>query len=366
MRRTHAYGSLATLAAVASLMAGCGDPVLVLGDPPGTMRLVAGVPETAGITVGPDALSSRLNEPRSLALDGTGSVFVASTGGRVVQRFVPGGVLEIVADTLTCAASLCLQRPFGLAPDGLGGLYIGDANRDAIFHVDLATGEVTLVAGDGTPGVSDDGATAAGSPVSSPAGLAIDPSGRLYFAEGAAARIRRIESDGTLTTVAGSGLRGSSGDGGPATEASIDSPSGLAIGGGVLYFSDATQHRVRRVDLDAGIIDLVAGTGVGGFSGDGGPAVAATLSAPSGLALGPEGNALFVADPGNNRVRRIQLATGVIDTFAGNGQLAFAEELLPAAETPLAAPSGVAVSELGRLYIAATGHHVVWRTTIER
>jgi sugar lactone lactonase YvrE len=350
----------------AVLLGACGDPLLVLGDPPGTMRIVAGVPERPGVAVGADALSSELNEPRSLSLDASGSVFVASYAGRAVQRFVPGGTLEIVADEGTCADTLCLERPFGLAADGMGGVYVGDATRDVILHVDLATDEVTLVAGNGTQGISVDGAPASGSAIASPSGLALDPSGLLYFAEGGSGRIRRIESDGTLSTVAGSGVRGSDGDGGPATEASINSPSGVAIGGGVLYFSDATEHRVRRVDLETGIIDRVAGTGEPGFSGDGGPARAATLRMPTALAISPDGGALFIADTDNHRVRRVAFSTGVIETFAGNGDTAFGEQLREAGATPLDAPRGLAVAATGQIFIGASGHHVVWRTTLQR
>ena len=358
--------SWSTLLASAALVGGCGDPLLVLGDPPGTMRVVAGVPETPGVAVGTDALTSQLNEPRSLSLDAAGTVFVASHAGRVVQRFVPGGALEIVADEATCADALCLERPLGLAADGLGGLYIGDATRDVILHVDLTTGEVTLVAGNGTQGVSADGAPAAGSSVASPNGLALDPSGLLYFAEAGSGRIRRIESDGTLSTVAGSGVRGSDGDGGPATDATINSPSGITIGGGVLYFSDAAEQRVRRVDLETGIIDLVAGSGQAGFSGDGGPARTATLRMPTALALSPDGGALFIADTDNHRVRRVGLSSGLIGTFAGNGDTAFGEQLREAGDTPLDAPRGLAAAATGQIFIGASGHHVVWRSTLQR
>lgn len=345
---------------------GCGDPVLVLGDAPTIMRRVAGVPDSAGIGVGESALTSRLSEPRSIAVDASGTVLVASFAGRVVQRFVPGGALEVVAGTSTCADGLCLDRPIALAADGLGGVYVSDQTIDAILRVDPEDGSAELIAGNGERGVSADGSLAAGSRISAPAGLVIDASGRVYFAEAGAGLIRRIESDGTLTTVAGSGMRGSDGDGGPATEASLGSPSGLALGGGVLYVADALEHRVRMVDLATGTIDAVAGSGDTGFGGDGGAAAAALLNSPHGLALGPDGAALFIADSGNDRVRRVLLGAGTITTFAGNGADTFAGELLPAGDTPLAGPRGVAVTSDGRLFIADTDRHIVWRTTIER
>lgn len=345
---------------------GCGDPLLVLGDAPSIMRLVAGVPDAAGIDVGETALTSRLSQPRSIAVDPSGTVFVASWAGRVVQRFVPGGALEIVAGTSSCAEGLCLDRPLHLAVDGLGRVYVSDQTIDAILRVDPADGSAELIAGNGQRGVSADGSPAAGSPIAAPAGLVLDASGRLYFAESAAGLVRRIESDGTLTTVAGSGDRGSDGDGGPATEASLGSPSGLALGGGVLYVSDALENRVRMVDLAAGTIDGVAGSGDAGFGGDGSAASSALLDSPHGLAVGLDGTSLFIADSGNDRVRRVLLGAGTISTFAGNGADTFAGELLPAGDTPLAGPRSVAVSSEGQLFIADTDRHIVWRTTIER
>lgn len=360
-------GPRAFAAALACVLAtGCGDPVLVLGDIPGTMRLVAGIPDSAGSAVGSTPLESQLGGPRGLAVDSDGTVFVASRDTRMVQRFRSGGSFEILADADACAASLCLERPAAVLPDGLGGLYISDQTTHAVFRLALGSGTLELVAGSGAPGVSPDGAPALGSPLSTPVGIALDPSGRLYIAESGSGLVRRVESDGTLATVAGSGARGSEGDGGPATEASLGRPHGLALAGGRLFIADQLEHRVRVVDLAAGTIDAFAGSGTLGFGGDGGPATAAALNAPTALALGLDATVLFIADTGNHRIRRVRLGTGTIRTFAGTGDTAFNGELLDAGSTSLAEPGGVAATPEGQLYIADTGHHVVWRVTIER
>ncbi|MEN8376432.1 MAG: hypothetical protein ABFS34_13375 [Gemmatimonadota bacterium] len=344
----------------------CGDPVLVLGDNPGIMRRVAGVPESAGSSVGASALDSQLAEPRGLAVDGNDVVYVASTASRMVQRFAVGGALEVVARTSSCANDVCVARPVAVLPDGLGGLYVADIGAHAVFLLDLSSGTLTLIAGTGVQGTAADGSVAAASPLSVPSGLALDASGRPYFAEAGSGRVRRVESDGTLVTVAGSGRRGSEGDGGPATEASLGAPAGLALDGDVLYVADRAEHRIRAVDLATGTIRTIAGNGTPGFSGDGGPAIAASLDSPSGIAVADAGSTLFIADSDNNRVRRVSVSGGGIDTFAGTGSAEFTAELEAAGVTPVAAPAAVATDTRGGLFIAASGHHIVWRTTIER
>ncbi|HUG02534.1 MAG TPA: hypothetical protein VML95_11760 [Longimicrobiales bacterium] len=365
MRGARATASALVWAAALATGA-CGDPLLVLGDVPGTMRLVAGVPDSAGTAVGATPLESLLGGPRGLAADAEGTVFVASHDTRMVQRFRAGEAFEVIADVGTCAGSLCIERPTAVLPDGLGALYISDRAHHAVFRLSPGTGTLELIAGDGSQGVSPDGVTAAGSPLAVPAGLALDPSGRLYIAESGSGRVRRVESDGTLRTVAGSGVRGSGGDGGPATAASLGSPSGLALHAGVLYIADALEHRVRAVDLASGVIETLAGSGTDGFGGDGGPARDAALRAPAALTVALDGRTLFIADTENHRVRRVNLSTGVITTFAGTGDTAFNGDLMEAGGTSLSQPRGVAATEAGQLYIADTGHHVVWRTTIER
>jgi sugar lactone lactonase YvrE len=165
-------------------------------------------------------------------------------------------------------------------------------------------GEITTVAGTGTGGFSGDGGLATDARLSVPAGVAVDGAGTLYIADQENHRVRRVGTDGKITTVAGTGTGGFFGDGGPATRAQLLAPAGVAVdGAGTLYIADTGNHRVRQVGAD-GKITTVAGTGTDGFSGDGGPATRARLWAPAGVAVDSSGN-VYIADERNRRVRRV-------------------------------------------------------------
>ncbi len=215
---------------------------------------------------------------------------------------------------------------------------------------------IDTVAGDGTPGYNGDGRTATEAQLNAPSGAALDAEGNLYIADTSNHRIRRTDAAGNMTTVAGSGAQGYSGDGGPAVAAQLNAPSGVAVdAAGNLYIADTGNHRIRVVDA-AGNIDTVAGSGVQGYSGDGGLAVAAQLNAPSSVAVDTEDNYLYIADTGNQRIRKVD-AAGNIDTVAGNGTQGFSGDGGPAVAAQLNAPSGVAVDAEGAyLYIADTGN----------
>ncbi len=217
------------------------------------------------------------------------------------------------------------------------------------------SGTITTLAG-GYP--FGDGGSATEAALFQLGAMAVDDSGNLFVVDGTRSLIHRITPDGTIRVVAGNGGRGSSGDGGPATKAEIgfsnwEDPTGLALDrSGNLYYSDFSNHRVRRIGVD-GIITTIAGTGSGAFGGDGGPAAQAQLSAPAGLAMDANGN-LYVADSGNHRVRKID-STGVITTVAGTGEKGFAGDGGPAVNAQLASPIDVAIDLNGNLYIAESG-----------
>lgn len=191
-------------------------------------------------------------------------------------------------------------------------------------------------------------------PLLLPSSVVFDAQGNLYFAETGNHVVRKVTSAGIITTVAGSGVQGFSGDNGPAIAAQLDSPAGLALdSAGDLYIADSHNHRVREVAAATGVIATIAGTGVAGFSGDGGLATAARLDLPTALALDALGN-LYVADTNNHRVRRIAAATGAITTVAGNGVEAFAGDNAPATAASIDSPNGLALDAAGNLYIADT------------
>ncbi len=213
------------------------------------------------------------------------------------------------------ATSASLRDPFGVALDGAGNLFIADRFNQRIRRVDAATGIITTVAGDGPTGIgaggfSGDGGPATSASLNSPFGVAVDGAGNLFIADTLNNRIRKVDTSGIITTVAGNGSFGFSGDGGPATSASLHEPFGVALdGSGNLFIADRFNQRIRRVDAATGIITTVAGDGptgigAGGFSGDGGPATSASLSFPFGVALDGSGN-LFIADFSNSRIRKV-------------------------------------------------------------
>ena len=229
-----------------------------------------------------------------------------------------------------------------VAVDSSGNLYIADANNHRIRKVDTA-GVITTVAGTGTAGFSGDGGPATSARINSPEGLAVDGSGNLYIADANNHRIRKVDTAGVITTVAGTGAFGFSGDGGPATSARINSPEGLAVdGSGNLYIADRRNHRIRKVDT-AGMITTVAGTGASGDSGDGGAATEARISFPEDVAADGSGN-LYIADTFNDQIRKVD-SSGVITTVAIPNALR------------LRRPASVAVDGSGNLYITNTQRH---------
>ena len=214
------------------------------------------------------------------------------------------------------AGTVSLLQPLGLAYDAQGNLFFAEAGRHAIRRLD-PSGTLTTVAGTGAEGFSGDAGPATSAQLDSPHSLALDPAGDLFVADTHNNRIRRIDAlTGLITTVAGTGTLGFSGDGGPATSAQLAAPLGLAFDATGLYIADSRNHRIRRVDLKTSLITTVAGTGTQGFSGDTGVALSATFDTPSALTLDSIGN-LLIADTGNHRVRRVDAATHLITTIAG-------------------------------------------------
>jgi uncharacterized protein (TIGR03437 family) len=236
----------------------------------------------------------------------------------------------------------------GLALDDAGNLYIADRGNRRIRKV-TPGGIISTFAGTGVSGFSGDGGPATSAQLNT-AGSILFSAGNLYIADSSSQRIRRVSSDGTITTIAGNGVKGFSGDGGPATSASMATPLGMAIDRlGNLYFADGDNNRVRRIS-PAGVITTVAGNGSGQFAGDQGPAISASLNIPEDVAVDSAGN-LFIADAGNNRVRKID-GSGLISTFAGTGTDGFSGDGGPATEAKLSFPWGLTTNATGTVYIA--------------
>ena len=253
------------------------------------------------------------------------------------------------------AAEAKFDSPSGVAVDGEGNVYVADYGNHRIRRIDTH-GVITTFAGSGSTGIfsgglSGDGGPATEAQLNYPRGVAVDAAGNVYVADSANDRIRRIDTQGVITTFAGSGeYGGQGGDGGPATEAQLNDPRGVAVdAAGNVYVGDLNNHRIRRIDT-RGVITTFAGTGRGSYGGDGGPATLARLYYPKGVAVDAVGN-VYVADSGNDRIRRID-TQGVITTFAGTGKEGYAGDGGPAPEAQLSNPTGVAVDAVGNVYVA--------------
>ena len=221
---------------------------------------------------------------------------------------------------------------------------------------------VRTIAGTGVAGFSGDGGPGTAAQVNNPYGLVVGPDGALYFCEVDNHRVRRLDlKTKQISTVAGSGQKGYAGDGGPALEAALNQPYEVRFDrGGNLFFAEMQNHVVRRVDAKTRIITTVAGTGQPGFGGDGGPAAKAQLRQPHSIAFDPQGR-LLICDIGNNRIRRVDLATGLIDTWAGTGEKKPAVDGAPLAGTPLNGPRAVDIDPQGNLYLVLREGNAVYR-----
>jgi sugar lactone lactonase YvrE len=249
-----------------------------------------------------------------------------------------------------------LRTPFGF--EGLIDeviLFDRPITASEIVSCVPAARTISTHAGNGVYGSAGDGGAAVDAELASVAQVAADHQGNVYIADGVNSKVRRVSPSGIITTVAGTGTRGFSGDGGPAIDAELNSPIGMTVdASGNLYIADAGNSRVRRVS-PSGIITTVAGTGTYGFSGDGGPAADAQLRFPSGVAVDASGN-LYIVDAQDNRVRRVT-PNGTISTFAGTGTYGFSGDGGPASDADLRFPYGVAVDAIGNVYIADTDNY---------
>lgn len=304
------------------------------------------VPGVASTSMPPLSVDLQPTNPRAgLDLDGDG------VGDNAIYR-VAGAFVNGVSTDGSLATDTYMYAQ-GIARDVAGNIFIADSSS-RIFRVDAVTRIVTTIAGTGVYGFSGDGGLATAATMSTPTGLVLDAAGNLFFTDSGNNRIRRVDaSTGIITTIAGTGVAGLSGDGGPATVADLNLGymSGIALDAASnLYFVDQYNSRIRRIDKLTGLITTVAGTGLYVFNGDGILATDANLSYPTGIAFDAAGN-LFVSDDGNSRVRRIDASTGIITTVAGKDFSGFNGDGGLAIDAELDGPAGLAFDAWGNLYI---------------
>ena len=312
-----------------------------------------------------DGSHARLNQPRTAAVAANGDIYFTDTYHHQIRRLDRNGVVTNVAGNGYAgsggdggpATEASLDTPHGVAVDNRGNVFIADSPNHRIRKVDLATGTITTVAGTGHEAFGGDGGPATAAKLNRPRFLIVAPDGSLIVADTANYRVRRIDPAGIITTIAGTGEKGYSGDGGPATAARLDDPRGLALDeAGNLYVSNAEGSpvpTVRRIDR-AGIITTVAGGKPAGYSGDGGPATEARLHEPRSIAIW--GSTLYIADSMNDRIRAVDLRLGTIRTVAGTGACGYGGDGGPAVTAKVAEPRGIAVTPDGDVIVVDTGN----------
>lgn len=312
-----------------------------------------------------NAAQATVSNPRHIVARPSGDVIFADQGNARVRKIAPNGVITTIAGNGTYthsgdggpATSAGILAPEGVAVDSAGNIFISDNGTHRVRRIDAATGIITTVAGNGTAGYSGDGAGAAAATLSYPKGLAFDTGGNLYIADSNNHRVRRIAAgSGIITTVAGSGASfGPANDGGLATAAVVMAPVGVVFNAaGDLFISEQWGHRVRKVFTANGLITTIAGDGTSGSSGDNVAATAAQLDQPQGIAFDGSSN-LYIADLINNRVRKVAAAGGIVTTFAGRGNV----EGTAALSTPLYLPQAMVMDAAGNLYVAENANQRV-------
>jgi hypothetical protein len=300
------------------------------------------------------ATSAEIGQPIGVVVDLIGNIYISdasrirkiNTVG-IITTFAGNGIGGSTGDGGQCIAAE-IGTPYELTFDHIGNLYIPDGANSQIRKVNTL-GVITTIAGNGTLGYSGDGAAATAATLSQPTKVVIDATGNLYVADNLNNAIRKINTAGIISTFAGNGIAGYSGDGGQATAAELSSPYGLVIDAmGNLFISDNFNNVIRKVNT-SGIITTVVGSFAGGYSGDGGQATAAELSLPTTVTFDAAGN-LYIADSGNFRVRKVA-TSGIINTIAGSGTNGFSGDGGQATTAWLSNTPEIALDALGNLYI---------------
>jgi trimeric autotransporter adhesin len=323
---------------------------------------------------GRQAKLATLSSPEGVAFDAAGNIYIADKSNhriRLVTK-VTGIITTLAGDGTqgyggddAQATSAKLNNPGSVALDATKNIYIADTLNRRIRKVAKSTGIITTVAGDGTSGYSGDGGLATLAKLYNPLGVAVDASGNIFIADSANFRVRKVTiSTGIISTVAGTGTTGSSGDGGLATSASLSFLYSVATDvSGNIFIADTANNLIRKVTISTGIITTVAGVRISGSNGDGGQATAAQLNYPCGVTLDTSGN-IFIADFYNYRIRMVTKSTGIISTVAGNGTKGYGGDKGQAVSAKLNDPRSVAIDSSGKIIVADSGNDRIRKFTL--
>jgi sugar lactone lactonase YvrE len=307
---------------------------------------------------GGPATSAAINGPSATAIDAAGNIYIADAYASRVRKIDTTGTISTIVGNGICnfagdggpAKSAMVCQPYGVAVDNAGNVYVADTYNYRIRKIN-SSGIISTIAGNGTATFSGDGGPSVNAAVNAPSGLTVDAAGNIYIADAGNYRVRKINSSGIISTIAGNGVAGFSGDGGPAVNASFSTTYSVAVDpAGNIYISDIYNGRIRKVNT-AGIVSTIGGNGVVGFSGDGGPATSAQISNPYGITVDAAGN-IYIADTYNNRVRLITSSSGIISTIAGTGVGGFSGDGGAPTSAQLFDPYGVTVDGMGNIYVA--------------
>lgn len=305
---------------------------------------------------GGPAILATLNYPKGVAADSVGNIYIADSRNNAIRKVDVNGM---ITSAITEVAAL------GVATDSSGNIYWTSSTACLVWKQDAVSSAVTVVAGVSSPGGSvcgyvQDGIPATQAQLNNPTSIAVDNAGKIYIADFGNSRIRMVDTNGNISTIAGTGNAWFGGDGGYAYVAGLNHPSDVKVdNAGNIYILDSGNYRIRKVT--SGIISTVAGNGQAGFSGDGGLATQAAIGGSS-IAIDNGGN-IYLADQGNNRIRGVS-STGIINTIAGNGQIGYTGDGGPAAQATLNAPYGIAVDSTLNIYIADQGNNCIRKISL--
>lgn len=312
------------------------------------------------------ATSARLSNPNGVAIDRAGNMYIADYYNNVVRKVSVSGTISTIAGTGTAdytgdggaATAATLNSPIGVAVDTSGNVYVSDYGNFVIRKIN-SSGVMSTFAGDGSGGDGGDGGAATAAQLYRPVGLCMDDTGNLYIADSWNHRIRKVNTSGVISTIAGSGTAGYAGDGASATAARLNYPHGVAVtSSGKVYVADYSNYVIREVNMVTGNIATVAGNNTYGYSGDGSVPTFAQMSHPIAVALDPTQTKLYISDLDNNRVRMITNPPN-ISTYAGNGTGGYAGDGGAANLARISSPAGLICDPNGNLYICDRSNQVI-------